>query len=307
MAGSQPTLEAPLASSCFGCPADPCTQHRCASSCGERSTTWTAHSPHFRAFCLASSISSVGTAAQTSENLAGNVQTPCSGGTGRSWTQPSRLPCPRRQARPPCATAGPQEVVCRVLKTVDRCKFVSVVHLPDKVVFRGRRPAREHDIQVDFVGYFPPQSLEAELELASVGEEVNRIPIRNVREGEELLVARSSSFLGVGVEPRVQSRPSQLSVAFGASARHSVSLNCDPRQAGSREEQEGVEAAVGFVPQAITSAGVAARESGRADPCKPVTSSGAWTLMTCSKHSFYTRKVDPEHCPMESSKRWSPE
>ena len=200
-----------------------------------------------------------------------------------------------------------KEVVGRVLKTVDRCKFVSVVHLPDKVVFRGRRPARDHDIQVDFVGYFLPQSLEAELELASLGEEANRIPIRNVREGEELLVARSSSFLGVGVEPHVQSRPSQLSVAFGASARHSVSLNCDPRQAGSREEQEGVEAAVGFVPQAVTSAGVAARESGRADPCKPVTSSGAWTLMTCSKHSFYTRKVDPEHCPMESSKRWSPE
>ena len=69
-----------------------------------------------------------------------------------------------------------------------------------------------------------------------------------MREGEELLVARTPSFPGVGVDPRVQSRPSQLSVAFGASARLSVSLNGDPRRAGSREEQEGVEAAVGLVP-----------------------------------------------------------
>ena len=69
-----------------------------------------------------------------------------------------------------------------------------------------------------------------------------------MREGEELLVARTPSFLGVGVEPRVQSRPSQVSVAFGASARLSVSQNGDPRQAGSREKQEGVEAAVGLVP-----------------------------------------------------------
>ena len=67
-------------------------------------------------------------------------------------------------------------------------------------------------------------------------------------DGEELLVARTPSSLGVGVEPRVQSRPSQLSVAFGASARLLVSLNGDPRRAGSREEQEGVEAAVGRVP-----------------------------------------------------------
>ena len=67
-------------------------------------------------------------------------------------------------------------------------------------------------------------------------------------EGEELLEARTPSFLGVGVEPRVQSRPSQLSVAFGASARLSVSPNGDPRRAGSREEQVEVEAAVGLVP-----------------------------------------------------------
>ena len=69
-----------------------------------------------------------------------------------------------------------------------------------------------------------------------------------MREGEELLVARRPSFLGVGVEPRVQSRPSPLPVAFVASARLSVSLNGDPRQADSREEQEGVEAAVGLAP-----------------------------------------------------------
>ena len=92
-----------------------------------------------------------------------------------------------------------------------------------------------------------PQSVEAELQLASLEEEVNRIIIRNVREGEELLVARTPSFLGVGVEPCVQSRPSQLSVAFGVSARRSLSLNGNPRRAGSREEQEGVETVVGLV------------------------------------------------------------
>ena len=69
-----------------------------------------------------------------------------------------------------------------------------------------------------------------------------------MREVEEITVARTPSFLGVGVETRVQSRPSQLSVAFGASGRLSMSLNGDPRRAGSREEQEGEEAAVGLVP-----------------------------------------------------------
>ena len=106
--GSQPTLGTPLDSSRFGCLAEPCTQHRCASSCGERSTTWTAHSPHFRASCLASPLALVGTAAQTSNSLAGNIRTPCSGGTGRCWTRPSWLPCPRPRAPPTCATAGPQ-------------------------------------------------------------------------------------------------------------------------------------------------------------------------------------------------------
>ena len=106
--GSQPTHEDPLFSSGFGCPAEPCTQHRCASSCGERSPTWTAHCPHFRAFCLASSLLSVGTAAQTSDSLARNFQTPCNGGTGRCSTRPSPLPGPRLRAPLPCTTAGPQ-------------------------------------------------------------------------------------------------------------------------------------------------------------------------------------------------------
>ena len=52
----------------------------------------------------------------------------------------------------------------------------------------------------------------------------------------------------MGVEPRVQSCPYQLSVAFVASARFSVSMNGDARRAGSRKEQEGVEAFVGLVP-----------------------------------------------------------
>ena len=44
-----------------------------------------------------------------------------------------------------------KEAVDRVLKTVEQCKFASVVHLSDKVESRGRRQAREHDIKVDFV------------------------------------------------------------------------------------------------------------------------------------------------------------
>ena len=65
---------------------------------------------------------------------------------------PARDRGPRRLAR----LLAHKKTVGRVLKTVDRCKFISVVHLPDKVEFRGRRQAREHDIQVDFVSYFLP-------------------------------------------------------------------------------------------------------------------------------------------------------
>ena len=61
-------------------------------------------------------------------------------------------------------------------------------------------------------------------------------------------MARMPRFLGVGVEPRVQSRPSQLFVAIGASARLSERLNGGPRRARGREKQEGVESAGGLVP-----------------------------------------------------------
>ena len=54
---------------------------------------------------------------------------------------------PRRLAR----LLVHKKAVGDVLKTVDRYKLVSVVHLPDEVEFRGRRQARELDIQVDSV------------------------------------------------------------------------------------------------------------------------------------------------------------